>query len=110
MKWNNNKKPYKKSYCSKNKRHFVNINYFYCNQRGHHIKDCFYRNGSYVLKPNEKGLLKLPHLKFILCVPLTLLDPKSLGYYIQENDCFFCKYVGDNQSIFGFLIVDALGI
>ena len=41
------------------KNYFGYINYFYCNQMGHHIKQFLYRNGTYVLKPHEK-LIWLP--------------------------------------------------
>ena len=54
-----NKKTLKGSYKITSKRHFGIINCYYCNQRGHYIKDCSYRNGTYVLRPNEK-LLWLP--------------------------------------------------
>ena len=54
-----NKKNSKKSYKTTIKRYFGFINSYYCNQRGNHIKDYPYRNGTYVLRPNEK-LLWLP--------------------------------------------------
>ena len=38
------------------KRYLGFINYYYYNQRGHHIKDCLYRNGTFVLRLNEKPL------------------------------------------------------
>ena len=50
----NNKKRSKGSYRITFKKHFRFINYFYCNQRGHHIKDYSYRNDTYVLRPNLK--------------------------------------------------------
>ena len=59
VKRRNNKKRSKASYKTITKKHFGFINYFYCNQRGHHIRDYFYRNGTYVLRPNEK-LVWLP--------------------------------------------------
>ena len=37
-----------------NGKQFGYINYFYCNQRGHHIRYCPFRNGTYVLKQIEK--------------------------------------------------------
>ena len=37
-----------------NRKQFDYINYFYCNQRGHHIGLFHFRNGTYVLKENEK--------------------------------------------------------
>ena len=49
----------RKFFKSKPISHYGFINCFYCNQRGHHIKDCHYRNGTYMLRPNEK-LLWLP--------------------------------------------------
>ena len=54
-----NKKSLRKFFKSKPITHYGFINCYYCNQRGHHIKDCQYRNRTYVLRPNEK-LLWLP--------------------------------------------------
>ena len=52
----------KKFYILNFKKHFGFINCYYFNQRGHHIKDCSYRNGNYVLKPNERLLWSLKDL------------------------------------------------
>ena len=49
----------KKTYISNSRKYLGFINFFYCNQKGHHIKDCCYRNETYVLRPNDK-LLWLP--------------------------------------------------
>ena len=54
-----NKRKSKGSYRTNTKKHFGFINCYYGNKKGHHIKDCYYRNGTYVLRPNEK-LLWLP--------------------------------------------------
>ena len=54
-----NKKNPKIFYRTNSKRHFAFINCYYCNQRDHHINDCSYKNGTYVLRLNEK-LLWLP--------------------------------------------------
>ena len=53
------KKNSRKLFKTKHISHYGFINCFYCNQRGHHIKDCHSTNGTYVLKPNEK-LVWLP--------------------------------------------------
>ena len=74
-----NKKNSKRSYKTTFKRHFVLINCYYCNQRGHHIKDCPYRNGTYVLRPNEKllWLLKTSTFKLHSFLNTNFVGPKT---------------------------------
>ena len=64
----------KKSYDSKSKKHSSFINCFYCNQR-EHINDCYYRNETYLLGPNEK-LLWLP--KAFTCKSYALLFTNNI--------------------------------
>ena len=76
----NNKRKFKASLRTITKRHFGFINCFYCNQRGHHIRDCFYRNGTYVLRPNEK-LVWLPKAlssKFHSSLSTNIVGPKTV--------------------------------
>ena len=74
-----NKRQNKKSYRLNSKKYFNFINCFYYNQRGHHIKYCYYRNGIYVLRPNEKlhWLLKVSTPKSYALLFNNIVGPKT---------------------------------
>ena len=76
----NNKRKLKGSLRTITKRHFGFINCFYCNQRGHHIRDYFYRNGTYVLRPNEKlvWLPKVTSSKLHSSLRTNIVGPKTI--------------------------------
>ena len=75
-KYNKTKGKSKRSNQKKTNKYYGFINCFYYNQRQHHIKDCFYKNRTYVLKPNEK-LLWLPKVSTSKSYPL--LNTNSVG-------------------------------
>ena len=64
---------------TRSKKNFGYINCFYCYQKGYHIKNCFYRNSSYVLKLNEKLVLlpKATTFKNYLTQFTNLVGPKT---------------------------------
>ena len=79
----NNKKRSKESYRTTSKMHFGFINYYYYNQRGHHIRDYSYKNGTFVLRTNEKllWLLKSTPSKSYPSLSTNFVGPKPLRYY-----------------------------